>query len=189
MTETTMTLAELDRLERGRKELSIWQRDELFALARRALVPAAPCPECLRKVPQPPAPTGSVEVTREHREAAESAFDIYNRSELTDLCDAFAQVLATREAAAFQAGRESAQGGWFAVGADSLPDSDRDLVVWDDVKKFGQVVRLECTDDSEGNGEWYWDSPGGPLSLWAFSHWRYLDTPPAPGAEKGGAHG
>jgi len=56
-----------------------------------------------------PAPTG--EATREHREAATAAVPP-GRHHPT--LERVAQLLATREQAAYQRGRESAQGGWIA---------------------------------------------------------------------------
>ncbi len=99
---------------------------------------------CLVGQPQPPVPTGSVEVTREHREAAYKAAygdeppddgddewvatGLYRGAALTgerlgapNQANAFAQLFATREAPAHQVGLESAQGGWVAV-EERLPE-------------------------------------------------------------------
>lgn len=82
--------------------------DRLLALARRAL--------------EQPTPTG--EVTREHREAAQACCEgmhgVFLRPMFETIGDQdraiadIAQLLATREAAAYQRGLESAQGGWVA---------------------------------------------------------------------------
>ncbi len=83
-------------------------------VVERVLLSLRELQEHERRALEQPVPTG--EVTREHREAAINIINACHRDKDDEWKeDSVAQLLATREAQAFQAGRESAQGGWVAV--------------------------------------------------------------------------
>lgn len=58
-----------------------------------------------------------------------------------------------------------------------LPDSDVWVLVMTEDSSDYVIARLEFTDDSEGHGEPYWETPGGDLALCNYPFWRDLQLP------------
>jgi hypothetical protein len=58
-----------------------------------------------------------------------------------------------------------------------LPDSD-DWVLAASSSGNYLVARLEFSDDSEGNGEPYWEASGGDLMIQDFPYWMPLPASP-----------
>lgn len=158
---------------------------------RQALAAMADLPDTVRrdliaalaaKLEQP-APTG--ELTDVHVSLAKAAlyrnWPSLKSWPVLELLNRVAQLLATREAAAYERGL-STRGEWVAVGPESLPDSD-DVVVLTNERLGWQctvVGALELTDDNSGNGEPYWSTTTGDAALGVYTHYRVISPLPKP---------
>lgn len=80
------------------------------------------------------------------------------------------------------ASSEAATGGkWEVASYDNLPDSDAQVVLVDAKVGWSSIAfgLLEISDDSEGQGEPYWESTRGQQRLTEFTHWCYLRPLPS----------
>jgi len=79
-----------------------------------------------------------------------------------------------------ESSKESAGQAWVPV-ADGLPDSDVNLALIHEAHGWPSIAfgLLEISDDSEGQGEPYWETTVGQRGIGDFTHYRVLGEPPS----------